>query len=170
MKRIIFFVLILKVIFFLWYLLSRSKENENAKTDLNDHDINYDDLTNKSTVIINLEGCKSHYPFPKWRRNNIEHGMQQYTQENCEAIELIFDELIADLKMLPSEASAEDKVILFKYAILATNAMNNRIGGFIETQEREDLCELFDYISIAAGLEPEEFAKGEGIASEWREW
>lgn len=89
---------------------------------------------------------------------------------NCEAIEMIFDELIADLKVLPNEATVEDKVYLFKYAVLATNTMDARIDDLIETGEREDLCELMDQISIAARLEPEEFANGEGIASELREW
>jgi hypothetical protein len=89
---------------------------------------------------------------------------------NCEVIEMIFDELIADQKVLPNEATVEDKVYLFKYAVLETNTMDARIDDLIETGEREDLCELMDQISIAARLEPEEFANGEGIASELREW
>ena len=48
--------------------------------------------------------------------------------------------------------------------------MNARIDDLIETGERKDLCELMDQISIAARLEPEEFANGEEIASELREW
>lgn len=48
--------------------------------------------------------------------------------------------------------------------------MDARIDDLIETGEREDLFELMDQISITIRLELEEFANGEGIASELREW
>ena len=171
MKRIIVIIIVVKVVLFLYYLSSRNKEtNPNEGRRNQDRDIDYDSLTNKLINASKLEACKSEYPFANWRLNATEHGMEEYSQENCEAVEMIFDELIADLKTLPSEATAEDKILLFKYAVIATNAMDKRIDDLIETGEREDLCELMDQISIAAGLEPEEFADGEGIASEWREW
>lgn len=171
MKRIILIALIIKMFLFLLYLSSRNKGNSVEEENIRpDNDIDYDTLTNKLVNVSKLEECKAEYPFAKWILNSTEHGMEQYTQENCEAVELIFDELIADLKLLPSDASKEDKVLLFKYAIINTNTINRRVDDLIETGEREDLCELVDQISIAAGLEPEEFADGEGIASEWREW
>ena len=161
----------MKVAFFLLYLISRNKEaTQEDIAPRADREIDYDSLSNKLVNVSKLEKCKSEYPFARWRLNAIEHAMEQYSQENCEAIEMIFDELVADLKLLPDDATAEDKVLLFKYAVLATNTMNTRLDDLIETGEREDLCELMDQISIAAGLEPEELADGEGIASEWREW
>ncbi len=171
MKRIIFVVIIVKIAIFFLYFISRNKENnKEIKNERVDKEIDYANLSNKQVNVTQLEKCKSEYPFKKWRNNGTEYGMEQYSEENCEAAEMIFDELIADLKTLPKEATAETKVIIFKYAVLATNSMDERIAGLIETGEREDLCELFDQISIAAGLEPNEFADGEGIASEWRDW
>ena len=82
---------------------------------------------------------------------------------NCKAIEMVFDELIADLKVLPNEATVEDKVYLFKYSVLANNTMDARIDDLIETGEREDLCELMDQISITIRLELEEFAMEKGL-------
>jgi len=154
----------------LWYLLSRNKNSYGNNSQFEEKEIDYAALSNKNASNSKLEHCKSYYPFINWRRKNTEYGMSQYTEENCESIELIFDELIADLKTLPLEASAEDKVLLFKYAVMTTNTLNTRIDDLIETSEREDLCELFDHITIAAGLVPNEFAGGEGIATEWREW
>ena len=171
MKRIIIIIIAVKVAFFLLYLISRNKEaTQEDIAPRADREIDYDSLSNKLVNVSKLEKCKSEYPSARWRLNAIEHAMEQYSQENCEAIEMIFDELVADLKLLPDDATAEDKVLLFKYAVLATNTMNTRLDDLIETGEREDLCELMDQISIAAGLEPEELADGEGIASEWREW
>jgi len=171
MKRIILIAIVVKVLLFLFYFLSKSNDvDTKEKSDDDQSDIDYATLTNKLVNIGKLEECKYEYPFARWRQNGIEYDLEDYSQENREAIEMIFDELIADLKTLPKDATAEDKVLLFKYAVLATNTMDRRIEGFIETGEREELCELMDQISIAAGLEPTEFADGEGIASEWREW
>jgi len=39
----------------------------------------------------------------------------------------------------------------------------------IETGEREELCELFNKISLSANLNPEDYGEVEGIASEWRD-
>ncbi len=170
MKRIVLVLLVVKGIFFLWYFLFKNKNSKKENIRAKENEIAYEQLTNKIVNISKLEACKVQYPFANWRRKNTEYGMSQYTQENCESIELIFDELIADLKTLAADATAEDKVLLFKYAVMNTNTLNYRIDDLIETGEREDLCELFDHITIAAGLEPEEFADGEGIADEWREW
>jgi len=54
--------------------------------------------------------------------------------------------------------------------VLSLNELDDKIDGLIETGEREDLCELIDQITIAAGLNPENYADGEGLADEWREW
>jgi len=48
--------------------------------------------------------------------------------------------------------------------------LNKVEAGIIETGEREDLCELIDKITIAAGLNPEDYAQGDGLADLWREW
>ncbi|MDX6181870.1 hypothetical protein SGQ44_04980 [Flavobacterium sp. Fl-77] len=48
--------------------------------------------------------------------------------------------------------------------------MNEKDEGIIETGEREDLCELIDQITLASGLKPKDYAKGEGIADSLREW
>ena len=78
--------------------------------------------------------------------------------------------MIADLKVLPNEATVKDKVYLFKYSVLANNTMDARINDLIETGQLEDLCELMDQISITIRLKPEEFDNWEGIVSELREW
>lgn len=40
-----------------------------------------------------LNQAKSSYPFARWRRA-FEHGLLVYTQENCDAMQKIFDDLI----------------------------------------------------------------------------
>lgn len=58
---------------------------------------------------------------------------------------------------------------MFRVAIERTNELDAETE-MIETGEREDLCELTNRISVAAGLDPEDYGDGEGLASEWRDW
>lgn len=126
--------------------------------------------------LENLYATKAHYPFDKWRTyypnesNNFE-GMDQYTAENCDKAQAIFDTLIDELGKLGENAPKADKEKLFEIAIIALNDLNDETdGALIETGEREDLCELIDEITISAGLNPEDYADGDGMADEWRDW
>ena len=116
-----------------------------------------------------LEATKKYYPFSNWRESYNE-GLEQYTEENCNKTRSIFDSLIAGLIEIGQNANEGDKVQLFKTAVLSLNNLNDQVEGLIETGEREDLCELIDQITIAAGMNPENYADGEGIADEWRDW
>lgn len=117
-----------------------------------------------------LNTTKELYPFANWRESFFEYEMEQYTEENCNAAETIFDKLIEDLLELERDGSEKEKVSLFENAILALNKLDARVDGLIETGEREDLCELIDQITLASGLKPSDYADGEGIADLWREW
>jgi hypothetical protein len=128
------------------------------------------------TYLDKLNTTKEGYPFEKWREyypseNNDFEGMEQYTPENCDKAQQIFDILITKLVEIGEHANKKDKEKLFEIAIIALNTLNDEIEGcLIETGEREDLCELIDNISLSAGLNPEDYANGEGISDEWREW
>jgi len=124
-----------------------------------------------------LEATKKYYPFANWRENFFPDkkdpdlgGMQQYTQENCDKAQAVFDTLIDKLIVIGQDANETDKVELFKTAVLSLNKLNDEIEGLIETGEREDLCALIDHITIAAGMNPKNYGDGEGIADEWRNW
>ncbi len=129
------------------------------------------------TYVEKLEQTKAIYPFNNWREAffpNEEHGsegMEQYSEENCSAAESILDRLIADLGAAGEDVPEEQKVKFFQTAVEYLNELNDENDGcFIETGEREDLCELFDQIAIAAGIDVEKYGDGDGIASEWRDW
>jgi hypothetical protein len=130
-------------------------------------------MTYSEELIATKEG----YPFIAWREKFFPDeeydfgGLEQYTPENCDKAQQIFDDLINGLIKLGEKGKKADKEKLFEIAIIALNTLNDEIGGdLIETGEREDLCELIDNISIAAGLDPEDYADGEGISDLWREW
>lgn len=116
-----------------------------------------------------LEATKNYYPFENWRES-YDDGLEQYTQENCDRSQEVFDTLIAGLIVLGEEAQEEDKVELFKIAVVSLNELNDEVDGLIETGEREDLCELIDRITVAAYLNPKNYAHGGGLADLWRDW
>jgi hypothetical protein len=119
---------------------------------------------------------KAKYPFDKWKTyaqpgKNGEKGLEQYTEENCEAAKRILDTLISDLIDLGEEAPEEDKLQKYQVAVEALNTLNDETdGSLIETGEREALCELFYVIALKNGLDPTKYGDGEGPASEWRDW
>ncbi|EDP96882.1 hypothetical protein U8527_01045 [Kordia algicida OT-1] len=122
------------------------------------------------TYSEKLLQTKKGYPFESWREAFFEYDMEQYTEENCNAAKAIFDNLIAGLLKIGEHGSEKEKLALFETAVNALNSLNDKVEGLIETGEREDLCELIDEITVAAGLNPENYADGEGLADLWREW
>lgn len=115
-----------------------------------------------------LNQTRTSFPFRKWEER-FDNGLEQYTKENRDRMQKIFENLIEGLIGISENAPEEEKVELFRIAIEATNELDEE-ESLIETEEREELCELTNVISIAAGLDPKNYGEGEGLASEWREW
>lgn len=113
---------------------------------------------------------KELYPFAKWRKNFFDYEMEQYTEVNCNEAKSIFDNLISELIKLGENRSKTKREKCFEDAIISLNNLNENEPGIIETQEREELCELIDQITLASGLNPKNYAEGEGIADLWRDW
>jgi|SRR5262245_17664740 len=113
-----------------------------------------------------LAGAKDQYPFRGW----AGWGIEQHTDQALALFAAVFDRLIERLAVLGEQAQEPDKVAAFRQAVEALNALNERNEILIETDEREDLCKLFDIITKAAGLDRRKYAGGEGLADEWREW
>lgn len=78
------------------------------------------------TYIQQLEATKEYYPFANWR-DSYDDGLEQYTEENCSRTEAIFDTLIANLIALGQDAGKDDKVELFKTAVLSLNELTNEV-------------------------------------------
>jgi len=117
-----------------------------------------------------LKQAKESYPFELWAAR-FDDGLEQYTPENISSAKVILDRLIDDLSSVGEDASEAEKVSYFKTSVEALNDLNDQLDGcLIETGEREELCELFDVIASAVGLDPAKYGDGEGIASEWRDW
>ena len=110
-------------------------------------------------------------PFKRWHETGFEVGLEQYTKENCQKAESIFSNLIDKLVSIGESATEEQKLELFQSCVEALNSLNEELDDcFIETGEREDLCELVDEFTKAVGLDPKNYADGAGLADLWRDW
>ena len=116
------------------------------------------------TYAEQLNATKAGYPFDRWREFYQQDGPDAVAE--CNAVEQLFDQLIAGLITLGADATEEAKMQLFQTAIEGSNDH----ADIIETGEREDLCDLTWNITKATGLNPADYGDGEGPASEWREW
>jgi hypothetical protein len=71
---------------------------------------------------------------------------------------------IADLRCLGPKAGEAQKLKILRRCIEQFNVADAR-QQFIDTMEREDICEVFYLVSCACGL-----GDREELADEWRDW
>ncbi len=115
-----------------------------------------------------LEQIKEEYPFKVWLAR-FDQGLEQFTPENVNAAENIINQLIIAFSSLDKDVSESEKVSYFKTAVEELNVLNQQLNGeLIETEEREELCDLLDIIAISADINVSKY--DDGIASEWRDW
>jgi hypothetical protein len=122
-----------------------------------------------STYSERLLATKQHYPFDNWRAHYQQESIRQWEPDGVEdtnAVQAIFDQLIAKLIKLEEEAPEKKKVKQIIKAIEATNDY----AGLIMTDQREELVDLTDEITVACGLDPSDYADGAGLADEARDW
>jgi hypothetical protein len=113
-----------------------------------------------------LAAVKECYPFLKW----AEWGIDQHTEQALNLFGAVFNHLIERLTGLGEHAPESDKIAAIRHAIEVLNALNKEEKILIETDEREDLCNLCNSIATAAAIDPTKYGEGEGPASEWRDW
>ena len=174
MPYLIIGALIIGTIAYLFANSKKTKSNPELENNLAENtqlqtELQYS-LNDSLTYSEKLNKTKELYPFAKWRENFFEYEMEQYTEENCNEAKGIFDNLISKLIALGENGNKKDKEKCFEIGIKSLNKLNEKDEGIIETGEREDLCELIDQITLASGLNPKDYAEGEGIADLWREW
>lgn len=114
-----------------------------------------------------LELIRDNLDIMNWTEKK-ENGLEQYTKQNCKKAEKIILDLINQLEKLEQHDTVS-KEELIKQSVLKLNTFNaSLLGSFIETEEREELSDLFDNIAAAVGLDVQEYPNG--IAGKWRDW
>src|SRR4030095_4007191 len=90
-----------------------------------------------------------------------------YTQEHVERCLAIVDELLDSLGKTPTAKKSEYILAGVKKTVLELNQLNEECDhSLIETDQREDLCELSITAARQAGLQSSVY----DITEEWRDW
>lgn len=113
---------------------------------------------------MKLEELKAEFPTKLWRQRMTEFDDQ--FNEDClkdsdRLLNMFVDELIA--------AKEDPKTIMdtVRKVVVYFDDINDLHDYFIETMEREELCEFIDKAAKVAGLKVDQ---GVDITEEWREW
>lgn len=113
-----------------------------------------------------LAAARECYPFPKW----AEWGIEQHTDEAFNLFAAVFNRLIERLGALGEQALESEKIAAIRQAVEALNALNEKNEILIETDEREDLCKLFNIIAKAARIDPSKYGNGEAQQAKVALW
>ncbi len=89
-----------------------------------------------------------------------------YEKNHVNQCAKILDDFLAGL-INRTKLNRSSILIIVKEATVKLNELNESCDySLIETDQREDLCELINSAAIEAGLDSDEF----DITEEWREW
>ena len=91
---------------------------------------------------------------------------REYPPENATvASRRIMASTIEKLIALGSDAPKDNRLAVLQHCIESFNEIDAEMDHFIETVEREDICEEFEAIVHACGL-----GDHEDLAGRWRDW
>ncbi|PEU54355.1 hypothetical protein CN395_25530 [Priestia megaterium] len=110
-----------------------------------------------------MEELKNNKPTAAWQQRMEDDEI--FTVENIKATDEILDIYTNKLEGSVDKMSEQDILEYVQEIVIGLNELNEQFDYFIETLEREELCEFIIKAANAAGLETEE-----DITEEWREW
>ncbi|GAB1804276.1 hypothetical protein MUB15_01990 [Priestia sp. OVS21] len=110
-----------------------------------------------------MEELKNNKPTAAWQQRMEDDEI--FTVENIKATDEILDTYINRLEGSVDKMSEQDILEYVQEIVIGLNELSEQFDYFIETLEREELCEFIIKAANAAGLETEE-----DITEEWREW
>lgn len=103
-------------------------------------------------------------PTNEWTKR-MNDGDDIFNPENIEATIKVLDSYINNLIKLGVKLKNKEIMKLVKDVVISLNELNEKYDYFIETMEREELCEYIIEAANIAGLESDE-----DITEKWREW
>ncbi|MTH55357.1 hypothetical protein GKZ89_18340 [Bacillus mangrovi] len=112
---------------------------------------------------MTLAELKKNKPTEEWKER-MDEDDDLFTEENIVASEKALDQYLQELEKLKIGNEAEITASV-KKVVLKFNELNEEYDYFIETMEREELCEFILEAAQMCGLKIED-----DITEEWREW
>jgi hypothetical protein len=90
-----------------------------------------------------------------------------YTKEDVETCAAILQQYLVAMFSAASNGDSERIIVAVKTAVVSLNKLNEKCGhSLIETDQREQICQLIISSAVQAGLEAADY----DITAQWREW
>jgi len=105
-------------------------------------------------------------PTVEWKRRKDE-GDDLFTKDGIADVEGLLKEYVVNLANLTSKKKATNIYNSAKKVVTSLNKINAKNNGFVETMEREELCEFINTVIRVTGFEVD---KDVDLTEEWREW
>lgn len=105
-------------------------------------------------------------PTIEWRRRK-EEGDDIFTDKGITAVENLLKDYLKTLSELTTQKKAANIYNSIKKVVNGVNKINEKNDGFIETMEREELCDFINNVVRKTGLDIEQNID---LTEEWREW
>ncbi|PUB08245.1 hypothetical protein [Paenisporosarcina sp. OV554] len=114
--------------------------------------------------MTTLKELTKNKPTVEWKQR-MDEDDDLFTDENIAATNEVLNSYTNSLKKLGANTTEEDILECVKEVVIKFNELNDKYDYFIETMEREELCDFIIEAARIAGFESEE-----DITEEWREW
>lgn len=95
----------------------------------------------------------------------MTEGDYMFTPQALAASDRALDEFLAELAALVQPATEATALPVVERVVRRFNALNDEFGSFVETLEREELCEYIETALATAGVQVD----GD-VTLQWREW
>jgi hypothetical protein len=105
-------------------------------------------------------------PTVEWRRRK-DDGDDLFTEKGITSVETLLKDYLITLADLTTQKKAANIYNSVKKVTTGLNKINEKNDGFIETLEREELCEFINAVVRETGLDID---PGVDLTEEWREW
>lgn len=149
----------------IWIRLFRLTTDEKEKIRLKKHLAQQNKNINPDNVNSILEYSKE-LPTFEWKKRKDE-GDEIFTDKAISDVEKLLTSYLQTIADLTKEKKASNIYNSIKKIVTALNKINEKNDGFIETMEREELCDFINVIVRKTGLEIEASID---LTEQWREW
>lgn len=106
---------------------------------------------------VTLDELRDHKFFPRWDKYPPKKAVRASRQIMADTVQELIDS--------GADAPESIRMAILQKCIERFNSIDEDMNHFIETVEREDICEEFEAIVHACGL-----GSHKELADEWREW
>ena len=105
-------------------------------------------------------------PTIEWKRRKV-NGDDLFTDKRISSVEALLKDYLESIANFTTQRKAVNIYNSIKKVTTGLNKINDKNAGFIETMEREELCEFINAVARETGLDIDQDID---LTEKWREW